>query len=1087
MKYTRIIARAASERLQSHEGMLGVRLSPVELEPDEAPALVRDAEDLLGPSAYVAVSIPGASARETPRLCVSPDQRAAERATAWRNELTVSKGERILYVSVEVHGKAGGLEECLYPLSTADLLSTFLRWIEEGSPGDEQFPQRLSDHLREAEILDYVDPRSLCDLSERVTRDSKRHPPWTAVGRNLPCLSLAVDTKLSGQNAGRRLAANRRFVSIAALSEARQEARLPERVRAAVEQLRKARKLGTPTFEVLRGVDLADIETADLEQVLPQSRRRGTRATTQRTQPETRPKEDRQSRRDEKKGRKQPKGSKKRGTAGPCPADTRRPAGTQGAVRRDTRSVLEEVLTEDPSERERRMEDEASREEPQERPPTKKNEPLSDEAREQERLNRLHKEEYGDLSGELPSGLEILLNTSLGGDGVGLKWSVGERQPRRWLHELPNQLPAPERAQVGDPDLFGAVEGWRTARAAVREAIQEAGPKTITLLVMQPVLALGRRALRSAIDAYLAASVELYEAARQSSDASSREAILNFETLQLWRGEESAIVVLGPLHPLWLSQAAARFSALMQEKEVDPVARRLLVRALSEAPIAPQDWPLSRARLRRTQIDTGLIAYETVTSSVTESGGRAVAQALAHQLLALMPHARSALRVAVRGRNIDGVLRGFADLVNSREDVGRVDVYLAEDAAIEGGEAAERGRLALHPLPDESGGLEAVNPHMVIIVDPVVTRPEHEVPAGPRVGEQGSALGLFTTRFHIDDRGLRTETPVAGHDLLAAFEALHSQSVGRRAVGAFISESSTLSLAALFPRLDVARSAWQVAIGARIGRNPREGANLLLHEFVPDAGEVVAVAENVGPPARALKSALLSLGVQDSRPSVLTHLAEVLAVNGGGGLVSLNRAVHPLLAEGVLGLALRSHLKPAPTIVAPVNGQAYTVLIGGDEGDDSFSAVSVGCAAPGEELRLTVGYAAIGRGLDVSADGNRLRGPLADRLAPLVAALRLADTVRGVNGDAAREAVNWLLWPSLAGAPGATRPRLETALRRLGAGQCRVDVLLLLPPGSRGSTNASKKGPPCLSGVPVTVHTLDWSLLEQLCLEAGPR
>ncbi|MFH1464629.1 MAG: hypothetical protein ABIO70_09605 [Pseudomonadota bacterium] len=112
MKYIELICQVAGE-LFDGEARVGVRLSPVHLEADEAHALVEFARRTMGDRAFVAVAVPGAAEAEGERWCFSSGGRAAEMATSWRNRVRTEVGERVLYVSATRLGEEGGLVDVL--------------------------------------------------------------------------------------------------------------------------------------------------------------------------------------------------------------------------------------------------------------------------------------------------------------------------------------------------------------------------------------------------------------------------------------------------------------------------------------------------------------------------------------------------------------------------------------------------------------------------------------------------------------------------------------------------------------------------------------------------------------------------------------------------------------------------------------------------------------------------------------------------------------------------------------------------------------------------------------------------------------
>ena len=94
MKVADLIARAAAKVIAEDAQLLGVRICPVALTPEDVEPLQKGLESTVGKGAFVAVSIPDAKRFETERFFVSPGKEAAERATFWRNAIKIEEGTR---------------------------------------------------------------------------------------------------------------------------------------------------------------------------------------------------------------------------------------------------------------------------------------------------------------------------------------------------------------------------------------------------------------------------------------------------------------------------------------------------------------------------------------------------------------------------------------------------------------------------------------------------------------------------------------------------------------------------------------------------------------------------------------------------------------------------------------------------------------------------------------------------------------------------------------------------------------------------------------------------------------------------------
>jgi hypothetical protein len=206
MKVSSLVVKAAARAFRDRPDLLGVRISPLTLSATEASALADAAARELD-KAYVVVSAPGIELLDRDRLFVAPDERAAERATTWRNRVNVSVGEHLLYVSAEEHNKAGGLQDCLVELSDADLANELLDSCEKPLSG-------LSHVLRESNLVGRVglpELSTFVQMASRAVQTDKK--PWPAIGECLPVIGLIKDTALTAANAAQRLSTNLDIVS----------------------------------------------------------------------------------------------------------------------------------------------------------------------------------------------------------------------------------------------------------------------------------------------------------------------------------------------------------------------------------------------------------------------------------------------------------------------------------------------------------------------------------------------------------------------------------------------------------------------------------------------------------------------------------------------------------------------------------------------------------------------------------------------------------------------------------------------------------------------------------------------------------
>ncbi|MCK6514248.1 hypothetical protein L6R46_04230, partial [Myxococcota bacterium] len=187
MRYVELICEAAHAAHLNQPG-LGVRLSPTSLTAQEARELAAVAPSLLGAEVYVAVAAPGAAPLEEDRVCVAPGERAAERATEWRNLL--GPAEWLLYVSAERLGRAGGLHDTLRALPSRALNEAFARSSRN------RLPEALIAALREVDLLFTAQARALCAYEEAVG-EAPEASRWAVAGERLPILGLAADSGLA--------------------------------------------------------------------------------------------------------------------------------------------------------------------------------------------------------------------------------------------------------------------------------------------------------------------------------------------------------------------------------------------------------------------------------------------------------------------------------------------------------------------------------------------------------------------------------------------------------------------------------------------------------------------------------------------------------------------------------------------------------------------------------------------------------------------------------------------------------------------------------------------------------------------------
>jgi hypothetical protein len=247
---------------------IGVRASPIAIEASDAEQLIAASRSILGPSAFVAIACPGVTPIEEERLCLAAGERAAERATFWRNHIDTEAGERILYVSARRLGRAGGLQDTLFDLSERQLREGFVEWCGDPASG---CPTELAAALRASHVAERADSRALARFAAAVFA---AEDPLAAAGLELPLLSLARDSSFADDPKG-RLAANVRWVRAASAGESRSASKLSERAKRVKSELAELALSSTVDLTAaFASVDLGPLSSAELESDVPKPRAR---------------------------------------------------------------------------------------------------------------------------------------------------------------------------------------------------------------------------------------------------------------------------------------------------------------------------------------------------------------------------------------------------------------------------------------------------------------------------------------------------------------------------------------------------------------------------------------------------------------------------------------------------------------------------------------------------------------------------------------------------------------------------------------------------------------------------------------------
>lgn len=1102
MRYVELICRAASAAFEG-EARLGVRLSPVELTPEEAVALAETARALLGERAYVAVAVPTLAPREEARLCLAPGDRAAEVATRWRNELSPGEGDRVLYVSAQRLGKAGGLQDTLYPLDEARLRDAFEGW----DGGEESWlPPGFCAALREAGVIERLSARELCGYSEEFQRRGAGREDWTCAGALLPLLGLAADSALSAQDALARIGGNWRLVqSAAAGAEGSRKFKATSEGARQLQQALTSRLADThlERAEQLKDVNIGALETTELER--PAKVTRAPAAPRPEARPVGRP---------PKAAASKPRATPKT-TAGDAPAVvvSEEAADTSPRVDPGERAPDPSVATPRGDEEAPSPRDDASLDDLSEGwPPAPEPEPTLEPAPEPEpepaptpepapKATRrtptawfvdLYKEEAGAIK-QSPAGLRELVVALLEGDGEGIQLNL-TRGPLRPLLQSPlKQAGAVTRRAATprgeeSPELEGALRRWRVARRALTEQLDRAAqrdPRVIDRLIQAPVIAMIKDDLRANAEALVEAAAALFVVAREDARLTRAEklALANVEVALIEADDGHALALLGPLHPLVLGQALARLKVLQESARLSMPVKRALVRSLAQAPAAPRAWPVGERALWLSQ-GYGQVFYESSPTDISDEDLCALSSKLLRRYLDLHPHANLGVSVMVEGACPAAMLRGFGQVLASDARISALEVSLgapleeAPDPNLQ--RLIEEGRARLRPTPADR---DAARPHLIIHLPARDAEPAERLALSDEAPAQRGGVGALQTRFELSRDGLVTHTDVAGVLGLEEVEALLSVAQGRHPTGRFTAAEEATRLSSIFPAPPAQPLTWQVAIGARLSRRARPRATLLTFDPVGERARVAVLTDSLAAVTRALEASFQLIGVKNMLPATLRNLSERLARSGNRGLCSLVSQSEQLVAAELLGLWMRGQNASTRGLVAHILEANYRTLLGADPGGDPWGAFALGAWLSKGALKLTLGYAALKEALPLGVDKEqRPYGELADRLRWLLALVHLAAQGGDEVGPAlAREALGWLLWPALAAEQEPLPPLMER-LRTLDQGaKISVELACLLPAGHR------LLSPPqalTLEGHPLRLICIDERMLEETLMDA---
>jgi hypothetical protein len=388
------------------------------------------------------------------------------------------------------------------------------------------------------------------------------------------------------------------------------------------------------------------------------------------------------------------------------------------------------------------------------------------------------------------------------------------------------------------------------------------------------------------------------------------------------------------------------------------------------------------------------------------------------------------------------------------------------------------GRMTLGALPAGPALHASEAPHILVHVVSATPAIEDEeaVPPATRVATPPS--DVCRTSFELRRRALRVRTSVDGLPELEAFEALHAGALRRAPQRAFIHDWTGLSLRSEIERHPAADATWHAVVAPSVGRRPPAGKFVLIHESIEGAACAV-VSGRLQPANRAVQQGLAQLGLREERPRQLEMLGARLASVSRSGLLSLQRSGEQLVASGLLAAAIVRRMGSGP-VIAPLDGVAAHALIGSDGGVGE-GVLSLGIAARDDGLQLLVGYASLSVPEDLQTSAGRLSGPIGQMLDSVVKALQLALGSTGLAASAAREALDWLIWPVIAAEEQAPAALIKLLRARSIDMKVELGILCLLPPAPAWSREKSVK----VGKVPGILQPIDRDLINRLLLSPG--
>jgi len=996
-------------------GTLGVRVSPCDLEPNEAGALIDFLREELGAKVYISVAVPGVEeVRFDDRTCLCDGERAAQLATAWRNVVKAAAGEAVVYVSVCRQGRAGGLRDTLRPLTDRDLVEHMLQV-------DRLMPAGLGTTLRSGGLAAHVEPRQVAAFSRAASGE------WRRAGDFFPLLGLVRDSLVpGGPNDAARMSANLRLVRAVAAGEVG-KVRLNKKVKVfAVELARRLSELGSLTEEVLGGIDLGELADDDL-------------ATRPRPKPRAKPKP-------KPKPVTKPRSNQDPGSRGsarpsavPKPEVGEQPKPHVGRDQEHTAGLASSAVERPPGGRKAYLVPAPGRRPVDSAPPGDSGEarpgaaltwsaaspatlqtdqPLGHSAPHDPGVNErnhgvaaplpvmardLEASVPADPAGSgpgagsprhppgerptalrladpvpLPEGLHTLLDELHSSGPWGLRWLVSSGAEREFLERrVPRFLGEPVPVVCADEGEHTAAmersSAWRAARAALLERLSTVSGWCPRFLA-DPCRALQNNLLLASIRALQTAAVTALDGL--APDSPLGQVLWSIDTVSIADDDGTGVLVLGPLHPLSLERTCWR---LARHRTICGDARLWRRWVDADLPDAPAAWLVVGEVLRLGPALAGLATYERCPSVV---GGGSVAGALttvSREYVRLHPQTQVGLRVEVDEEAGEAGVAAVVQLLEGEPDLS-VELHSPRsrtDPTIE--DLIDRGRLRLVPTGATTG---EPRPHLEVRTARTrlsacgLASCDTVVPAGRYVG---CPSGELEVSLQLRDRPLLRVASAAGScERLQVRLAPDAPGANARVQG----------------------TAWQVAVG---GLLPPQGAGeglLVCSDHVASV-EVRASCRRPEALGRRVGSLLRSVGVELSEVAVAT-LAEALMSTSGLGLVGLGMSPEDSLARALLA----THLAEGYDVAAVASLGPLLEVLGVPRASGGALLVCAGLRRG--SLLLRAGWGSLDR-FELGAGGAL---PVAAESA-LSAAMALLSATRndGTRGEVAMQVVCRVLAP----------------------------------------------------------------------------